>query len=168
MDFAIYLSEKILFFATLFCMIISFRLGRVSMSIMIVCVILTMKELIDGYLLNFGQSMNFDDRALLAFWYVAFTLTNLAAGLAVYVAHVTMPVTFSLAARVYLWKVSFVALVLICRCLERIYLDTQHFQFAYTKVLPALSYLMLFFLGVSLFVAYRKSKDFGERIEWNI
>lgn len=168
MEFTIYLASKLVLFTALLCMGWCFKIGRVSLSLMIVCVVFTAKEMIDGNILNFYLNYKVDGMIAFAFWYIAFNITNFIAIFMIHIGHTTFPVRFSLAARFYIWNCILASTLVFARGIERIYFNTDYFEFLYLWVAPSTSYLFIGVLIYSLYIAHTRAKEFGERIAWNI
>lgn len=148
-------------------MIAAIRVGRVAISLLVVCIILFVKELTDSQILLYYAANDPETMASFAFWYVAFNITNVSAILGVYIAHRTIPVGFCLAARVFIYYCLLSSAIIFIRGIEQVYFLTEHLKTLYLSV-RFLNYGFIFFLGYSLYQAYKRSKEFEERIAWNI
>lgn len=168
MNSLITLSGNLQFIVALFCLIFVFKIGRVGMSLLIVCATLFIKEMVDSYILLTYYSREVTSMVVFAFWYASFIFTNLAAIISVHVFHKIAPARFSIAARVYTLCCAAHALIFFLRGFEQIYTETHYFQSIYRYGIPILNYFFIFFIVYALRQAYTRSKDFPERISWNI
>lgn len=168
MELAIYLASKLEFFTILFCLVFVLKIGRVGMSLMIVCTVLVFKDLIEHTLIAEYSTKEVSTRAMAVVWYVMFALTNIIAITAIYVLHRVAPVRKSLVARLSVWYCSVSALLQMLMCGERLYFHTERLTPVYTYGVPTLNYLFISILIYGLYKAHKRGQEFEERIAWNI
>lgn len=168
MELAIYLAGMLEFFTVLFCMLLVFRIGRVGMSLMIACVVLVVKDIVDHMLVAEYATHEVSTVAMAVTWYSMFAITNFFAAFAIYIFHRGAPVKQGLAAKFTVWYCLFSALLQVARCGEKLYLNTDNLTPLYTYGVPFLNYLLIPVLIYGLYQTHKRSQDFEERIAWNI
>lgn len=153
------------------CIAAALRLGKTSISLMIISVTLLVKYILDAQLLSrlidLEKQAELAGNELISIWYTSFSLSNLLCLLVIYSAHRATVTPFNLFSRMVIYIFALKVMLILSRCAERLYFSTNILQEAYKLGVPGLNYLLLAVLGYGLFYFYRRQKEFEERIAWS-